>query len=146
MAHIRFTYLAIIVPVLCALSLEQDAPGFDDNLRGGDERATLQGYVDSLDWQCDAQIDGLATMIPTDQVDALRREHYAWRLQRDLQCKETGRKSSIELAEAECLLKMTSDYFDRREVEISEFEAELAKKLGIEKTESGEKEFPASPE
>ncbi len=127
MTPTRIVLLSLIAPALCALAV--DDPGSDDAKRAA-ERASYQAYVDALDSQCDMQIEDLAAMIPTDQIKALRSEHYDWRLQRDLRCADTGRKSSDELAELCCLSKVTSDYYDRRELQIREIEARRAKTQG----------------
>ena len=112
--------LSTITPLLAALSL------VDNEFGGGDEREKLERYVDSLDWYCDSQIEQIAALIPTEEVEHLRREHYAWRLHRDFHCADVARESSDRLAELQCLADATSQYFDRREAEIGELEAKLA--------------------
>src|SRR5881628_2835000 len=101
MKRTGFALLTLIVPVLCALDIEQDAPCVpsaepamscaEDSKGPFDERAQLQQYAHDLNLQCDDQVEYLATVIPADRVKALRKEHYEWRLERDFQCVEAGR-------------------------------------------------------
>jgi len=155
MTLIRLAMLCAIAPALCALSTD-DHEGCvasaehamscsEDAGPARDERALLCQYVDSLDWQIDAQIEEIAANIPTERIEALRNEHYAWRLQRDLQCNEAGRKSTDELAELRCLSERSGHYFDLREAELSLLEAARAQKPDTEKAQRGARVLPAIP-
>lgn len=71
-------------------------------------------------------------MIPPGEVERLRSQHYAWKLHRDIHCADAGRNASDELGELQCLADLTSQYFDRREIELSEIEARRADVPGEE--------------
>ncbi len=103
----RLLLLSLVVPVLCGGAV-----------RLGD-RPALEAYLHELMVQVEAQIEEIAAAIPPREVERLRSEHYAWELQRDTYCADAGRNSTNELRELECLAELTSQYFDRRELEIS---------------------------
>ena len=118
---LRFNLIAAIVPLLCATDI---ALTLDDTQESfADQRRALEMYVHHLTALCDSQIEEISTMTPKHEVEKLRSDHYAWKLDRDLRCAATARSESGELRELECLAELSEEYFDRRESEIAELQA-----------------------
>jgi hypothetical protein len=118
MTRIRLALLSIAIPALCAVSAEQP---FD-----GVPRQTLEKWLDVLMEHCDQQVEEIAAFLTPEETQWLRSEHDAWKQFRDDLCAELARGSSGELRELECQARLTGDYFDRLEVEISKLEAQAA--------------------
>jgi len=83
----------------------------------------LELYVYHLTWLLDTQIDEIAEIIPEHEVEKLRKDHYTWKIERDIRCAKIGRMESGELRELECLAELSEAYYDRRETEISDLES-----------------------
>lgn len=95
-----------------------------------ERREELRTYVAELDEQCEAQLEELASLVPSEKVRALRDEHREWMRGRDDYCAEVGRNAQNTLAELECLADLTGTYYDERDVELSRLHAE--RREGVE--------------
>ena len=120
----QFTMVAPMALLLCGLSVEQEAD--TTNTTSNDRRYELELYIHQLTELCDMQIEELSKLISEDEIKDLRKEHYAWKLDRDIRCAEIGRTDPNEFSELECLAGASEAYFERRELEIVALEERRA--------------------
>jgi hypothetical protein len=111
----------LIAPFLCGTDIASAVE--DDQAPPSDQHRKLELYVHHITALCDLKIDEISTMIPKKEVETLRSDHYAWKLDRDVRCAATARSEAGELRELECLAELSEEYLDRRESEIAEIEA-----------------------
>ncbi len=120
MKLLRLILLASFSIFLCATDIELVAE--DDEANPSDPRYDLELYVYQLTSLLDDQLEEIAVMIPKHEVEKLRNDHYAWKIERDIQCAKIGRTEPGELRELECLSELSEVYFDQRELEIIDLE------------------------
>ena len=126
MRILRLIFLASIAMFLCATDIEHIAEDGEPN--HSDRRYGLELYVYQLTSLLDMQIDEIAEMIPEQEVEKLRSDHYTWKIERDIQCAKVGRTEPGELRELECLAELSEVYFERHEIEIGNLEIQRKKK------------------
>ena len=86
------------------------------------ERPRLETYIHQLTALVDQQLEELTEYLSSGEMQALRAEHYQWKLRRDLECAELGRRDPGDLAELDCLSLRTEEQFERFEVRLGELE------------------------
>ena len=86
MRQLQLLLIVLIAPMMCATSFAHCVR--QAGSRPLDVRSQLEAYVYRLTAICDTQIDEIARMIPPQEVEQIRKEHYAWKLDRDLRCAE----------------------------------------------------------
>jgi len=89
---IESTLLILAPLILCATTIEREC--LEGNPCSVGPRYELEVYNHSLPWLCDIQIEEIASFLPPLEAEALRNEHYAWKLQRDVDCAEADRNAS----------------------------------------------------
>ena len=115
MEKAQIALLLFSIPVLCATDMSTAGPGPVSE----DPYLDLKVYIHEITDRIAIQIDHLAHLIDEADVEALRREHYEWRLSRDLECYEVGRGASHRLVELECLSEKSEDYFVELEARVA---------------------------
>ncbi len=113
MRKLDFIGLLALTPILLATDIviapsEAGPPPTIDQ-----KRLSLEQYNHEFDLEIDSLVDELAKVIPTTEVDGLRREFYEWRLQRDRDCAEKARVASEDLVELECRRRKSDEYYQR---------------------------------
>ena len=76
-------------------------------------RAAMREAGHALDVWLDEQVDDRALALDRARADALREEHYDWRLARETFCAEYARRAPEDDAYEECLLAYSADYEER---------------------------------
>ena len=108
--------LIVVSPLLLATDISispEDAPRSDD-----EKREILERYNHEVDGVIELQIQEIAALVPTGEIERLRKNHYAWKLERELECSEKGRSESDRLAELECRSKAAEIYYQDLELRI----------------------------
>jgi hypothetical protein len=121
----QFTIVAAMGLLLCGPSVEQEADTTDTT--SNDRRYDLELYIHQVTEFCDMQIEEIAALISESETEELRKEHYAWKLERGIKCAEVGRTDPDEFSELECLAQDSESYFEKREREIAELKERRAK-------------------
>ena len=84
----------LFLSALIVFGADAEARSLEEELSIRTERERLEIYVYQITLLCDSQIEEIAAAIPTERVEALRRDHYVWKLDRGIYCSEAGRHSS----------------------------------------------------
>ena len=108
----------------------EDAPKSHD-----EKRELLEQFNHEIDGVIEHQIEEIAALLPTREIEDLRETHYAWKLKREVTCSEKGHSDPERLAELEC-----------RSIAAEEFYQELeARIVALERMNDGRDPVPDTP-
>lgn len=119
-------HLAALVPLsvlLCGTDIQVELRDPDPN---ADLKYSLEVYVHDLEALVALQIAEISRLLSDEEATALQAEHYEWRLQRDIRCREKGLHDEGVDVELECLSAATEEYFVKMEDRLEALQSETS--------------------
>jgi len=113
MVHGRLLLLVLMAPLLCGTSLVEPGPLPDLGLEPTPfPQEEVETYIYQITAAIEIRIEEIAKTLPPADVEKLRKEHYAWKLRRDLECAEKARNGVDPrlFLELDCLAMSSTEY------------------------------------